>query len=212
MKSLNPETYFGMKFGERTVLDQWKTGNAGNKFFLCRCDAGHESWVKLAHLNAGTGSVCKTCHCRRIATRHGQARPGKETPTYIKWSSMRSRVKNDPSYLKRGIKVCDRWSVFENFIEDMGEAPHPSMEIDRVKGNGDYCPKNCEWKTRIQNNRNRQNLRFVAFAGMNMCVSDWEKYLNVGPDVLRKKLRFKRPLEKVMAELGFRVDKLPFLP
>lgn len=186
------------------VLNQWKIGHGGNKYMLCRCDNGHESWVKLAHLNAGEGGVCKTCHCHRIATRHGQAAPGRETPTYMKWVNMRARAANDPSYLKRGIKVCGRWAVFENFLADMGEVPHPKMKIDRIEGHKGYGPENCQWRTRLQNNRNRQNLRMITFSGMTMCVADWEKYLNVPCETLRKKLRANRPLETIMAELGFK--------
>ncbi len=199
-----------MRFGERTVLDKWKIGFGGNRFLLCRCNAGHEAWVKLAHLNAGTGSICKVCHCIRIATRHGQARTNAETPIYKKWINMRARVSSDPSYVRRGITICARWNVFENFLADMGEPQDSRMEIDRLDGTKGYYRENCAWRTRIQNNKNRTNLRMVSFAGMKMCVADWEKYLNLPPETLRKKLRFKRPLEVIMKECGFTADQLPW--
>ena len=158
--------------------------------------------------------MCKDCHCARIATTHGQAGSSREnmTPTYRKWVNMRSRVKNDESYVRRNIGMCQEWESFERFLADMGECPDSRMEIDRINGSKGYFPKNCAWKTRIQNNRNRTNLRMIEFCGMKMCVADWEKYLNVPMDTLRKKLRFNRPLEIIMKECGFTCDKLPFLP
>lgn len=203
MKLSDPSVYFGMRFGKRVVLDQWKVGRGGNKYFLCRCDNGHEAWVKLAHLNAGSGNVCKTCHCQKIATRHGQARTSLETPLYKKWINMRSRASGDPSYVRRGITVCKRWELFENFVKDMGIPPDHRMQIDRKDGRRGYHKSNCRWVTRIQNNHNRINLRIISFKGMRMCVADWEKYLNVAPETLRKKLRFRRPINVIMAELGF---------
>lgn len=118
---------------------------------------------------------------------------------------MRNRVSSDPSYVNRGITICERWESYEKFISDMGEPPDDRMELDRIDGSKGYSPDNCEWKTRKQNNANRTNLKLIEFGGMKMCVADWEKYLNLPPDKLRKKLRFKRPLDRIMKECGFSI-------
>jgi len=44
------------------------------------------------------------------------------------------------NYGGRGIKVCDRWFTFNNFLMDMGKQPSDQHTIERRDNNGDYTP------------------------------------------------------------------------
>jgi hypothetical protein len=59
------------------------------------------------------------------AQRHGHSINGIRSLTHSTWHNMRSRCNNPNTkayekYGAKGIKVCDRWDSFENFIMDRG--------------------------------------------------------------------------------------------
>lgn len=91
------------------------------------------------------------------------------TPEHDTWLEIRRRCEdpkrdNYKSHGARGIKVCARWRVFENFSADMGFRPGNKHSIDRINNDGDYEPGNCRWATNVEQGLNkRTNLIVTAF-------------------------------------------------
>lgn len=83
------------------------------------------------------------------------------------WTSMITRCTNPLTkdygyYGGRGIKVCERWKDFANFLADMGERPY-GKTLDRYPdNNGNYEPGNCRWATWDQQGNNRRPRKKVS--------------------------------------------------
>ena len=73
-------------------------------------------------------------------------------------------------YGGRGIRVCDRWRDYDNFLNDMGERPK-GLTIDRINVNKGYEPGNCKWSTRVTQSRNQRRVR------MNMVAARVIRYM-----------------------------------
>lgn len=113
---------------------------------------------------------------------------------YAIWSQMIQRCSNPKAaryknYGARGIKVCDRWRVFDNFFCDMGERPSYDHSIDRIDNDGDYCKENCRWATREQQYRNKTNSRILLVDGVAMTAAEVARKLGVDESTIHGRIR-----------------------
>lgn len=85
--------------------------------------------------------------------KHGHYR----SPTYYSWAAMKSRCTQPKdgaykNYGAKGVRVAERWMVFSNFLEDMGERP-AGCTLGRHGDQGHYEPGNVSWQTKQQQAR-----------------------------------------------------------
>jgi hypothetical protein len=107
-------------------------------------------------------------------TKHGHNTRKKSSPTHNSWCSMKRRCKSKSGYFDRGIDMCDRWQVFENFLFDMGERPI-GMTLGRIDNNKGYFLDNCRWENNHQQNTNRRSTILIEYNNEMKCVRDWHK-------------------------------------
>lgn len=121
------------------------------------------------------------------------------TDTYSSWVNMKSRCLNPrathyENYGGRGIRVCERWLRFANFLTDMGERP-AGMTLDRINNNGNYEPGNCRWATVAEQNRNQRRptghvggASLVAL-GQVKTLTEWSASTGLSVNALRKRIQ-----------------------
>lgn len=141
----------GDKFGDWTIIQEIKTEEK-RKTYIVQCKCGTIKTQKAIRLRFGDSIGCRKCG----STKHDMA----HSKTYTTWESMVQRCTNPKNrnykhYRLRGIKVCESWLLFENFLNDMGERPE-NKELDRINNDGNYEKNNCRWVTHQENLNNRK--------------------------------------------------------
>lgn len=199
IRKLRPDEFIprkdlrGLKIGRLTVLEfHHKGGPKGRTYYYtCKCDCGKTSIKSSSYLLRNDKyAPHKSCGCwhRELkvaaSTTHGRTA---QNGVYKIWMEIKTRCKNQRSkayryYGGRGIKVCDRWlgeHGFENFLADMGERPGKEYSIDRIDVNGDYCPENCRWATRIEQCNNRRSNILITYKNRTQTLRQWCEELSL---------------------------------
>lgn len=158
----------GKKFGRLKVIG--RAGCQGSKAtWFCECECGATKVVLGESLRNGRS---RSCGClrrglsSRCMTTHGMS----GTRPYQIWQNMIRRCSDSTlsSYWRyggRGISVCPRWRVFENFWRDMDKGYEDSLTIDRIDNDGNYEPGNCRWATPSEQSRNKESSLLIEYQG-----------------------------------------------
>lgn len=126
----------------------------------------------------------------RYHLRHGK--PLMQSRTFRSWTSMLCRCTNPKHryfnrYGGRGVAVCERWMLFDNFLADMGERPQ-GMSLDRIDNSGGYEPKNCRWATQREQHNNKSSNRHVVAFGQTKTISQWARDRGIGKSTIGERL------------------------
>jgi hypothetical protein len=150
----------GRTFSRLTVLEYSHKDSHNHTFWNCQCICGEVVLARSAQLISRRKQSCGCLQKEVVSamkTTHGLS----DSTEWVAWSNMLQRC-NNPShpgysnYGGRGIKVCERWHKFENFIADMGRKHTCDLTLERENNDGNYEPDNCSWKSYIYQNANQQ--------------------------------------------------------
>lgn len=179
----------GMVFGRLTVMGFVGRSSNNNSLWECRCSCGKVIITRSDSLRRNDNNTLSCgCYHREIKTKHGLS----HTSMYRLWRGILSRCLNKkyrtyPRYGGRGIKICERWMEFENFLQDMGERPS-GTSLNRINNDGDYSPDNCEWATAVAQANNTASNVNITWKGRTQTIAQWAKELGMHHAVLRYRI------------------------
>ncbi len=193
-KGKSPSKYIpeiGTKFSTLTVISESFIENKKRRVY-CKCICGKELKIRVSSL---LDKTTKNCGClnKRNST-HNYAKHEDRSPEYTVWLNLRQRCSNPNNseyhnYGGRGIKVCERWDSFDNFLKDMGFRPTKNHSINRSNNNGDYEPDNCFWSTKKEQDSNKRNNNYIEYNGRKLTVTQWAEILTIKPVTLFSRLK-----------------------
>jgi hypothetical protein len=170
--------------------------------YWCNCECGNQVLVRAQLLRLGKTQSCGCLQKERASQaskRHGLS----HTPIHNIWLSMLQRCNDKkckayPSYGGRGITVCDRWLVFEDFFADVG-LPPDGMTLDRYPNNdGNYEPGNWRWATKVEQANNRRSNKLIAYANKTQTQVQWEDELGLRRGQIYDRLRRGWTIERAL--------------
>lgn len=169
----------GKRFNGWTVLSEITNGRL---VLFCECDCGVKRALDGYAVKKG---LSKSCGCSRTTL-------SRQSRAYSSWENMKARCLNPNTpfykyYGGRGITICESWLSFDNFFEDMGEAPK-GLTLERIDSNKKYEPGNCRWATRKDQQNNRRSNRNISYKGETKSVTAWAEQLGINPNTLRNRL------------------------
>ena len=192
----------GIRFGKLLAIRR-ATGEDALYYtrWWCKCDCGAEKLVARSSLQKGSTTSCGCAQSESVKQRrttHGLSRSAE----YYCWKNMMNRCYKPanisyPNYGGRGIQVCQQWSKFENFLNDMGPRPE-GLSLDRKNNDGDYSKENCRWATKAEQATNTRANRLITYLGDTKTLSQWEEILGLVKGTLAYRLDHWKDLDTIM--------------
>ena len=96
---------------------------------------------------------------------------------YMKQRCYNAKKKEYKNYGGRGIIICSEWLsdfvIFYNWAINSGY--NDNLTIDRIDVNGNYCPENCRWISKSQQNKNTRKTDKIEDDNNVLTLNDWVK-------------------------------------
>jgi len=162
--------------GKRLLRQGYEKGAI---YWNCQCSCGNTCTVAGSNLKLKKQVSCgcwKDENTVKRSSTHGHSRH----PLYAVWCCMIQRCTNPsdkayPNYGGRGIGICERWTTFEHFWDDMAATWKQGLWIERKNNDLGYSPENCVWETPLIQSKNKRNNTYVTFQGERKTVTEWAK-------------------------------------
>lgn len=198
------EISIGDKINRLKILDLFYK----NHILCCKCECECGKIVeKIVVRNLFEGNT-KSCGClnRELTIernfKHGDGGRNKKTRLYKIWVDMRRRCNNPnrkdaDNYYNKNIKVCEKWSDFNNFKKwALENGYNDNLTIERKDNNENYCPENCSWIEKSEQSKNRTSNHYITYKNETKTLSDWSLTLGISRTTIQSRLRRGWSIEK----------------
>jgi hypothetical protein len=143
-----------------------------------QCTCGRYRFVEEQLMRRGLLASCGSC-VRLGEEAASFVHGGSYDRLYRVWAQMRNRCRNvnEPRYGGRGITVCPEWDDYSAFRDwSLSHGYADGLQIDRYPNrDGNYEPGNCRWTTALENQRNKDVVRYYELWGESKTARMWSE-------------------------------------
>jgi hypothetical protein len=184
----------GQRFGRLLVLNEFDRKSCQIRW-MCKCDCGNKTVVFGSNLKKEKHSNSCGCLGKEILLKiskdgHTRTHGLTNSKSYRSWRAMKDRCSNKkhPAYQRySNIKIDEKWLIFQNFYDDMGDRPI-GKTLDRIDNLKGYYKENCRWATYKEQGMNRCDNRILEFNGKSMTIMEWSEKLKINYSTLSMRI------------------------
>lgn len=138
---------------------------------------------------------------------------GWDARIYRIWVGMKNRCQNANNYSYanyggRGIAVCDEWQDYQSFLDwSLANGYGENLSIDRIDNNGNYCPENCRWATRREQNCNTRQNHYLTYNGVTQTISQWAECVGITRSALKCRLENGWAIDRALTVLDGKYEQ-----